>query len=54
MSTKKTEEAPLSEHRPSRAEALQMFAENPGLAWIQTEDGNLSREGTLVPMAQGE
>lgn len=44
----------LSEHRPSYPEALAMFKENPGLAWIQTEDGNLSRDGVLVPQAQGE
>lgn len=53
MATKKPEPV-LSEHRPTYPEALEMFKENPGLAWILIDEGNLSREGTLVPMAQGE
>lgn len=46
--------APLSERNPSYEEALAMFEDNPGLAWVLSDQGNLSREGTLVPMAQGE
>lgn len=31
-----------------------MFADTPGLAWVLTDRGNLSRDGVLVPVATGE
>lgn len=39
---------------PTVAQAEAMFAENPGLSWVLTESGNLSRDGVLVPRLAGE
>lgn len=35
-------------------QAQAMFAENPGLAHVMTDQGNLSRDGILVKVAHGE
>ena len=39
---------PLYEVLPSVAEARQMFRERPGLAHVVTDQGTLSRDGTLT------
>lgn len=44
--------AAVAEH-PTIDEAQAAFADNPGLAWILTDRGNLSRDGILQPAAIG-
>jgi hypothetical protein len=47
-------DTPAVAANPTIEEAEAMFADNPGLASVLTDRGNLTRSGFLTPAAVGE
>lgn len=45
------DEIPVEETKPTTAEAKEMFRQRPDLWSVETDEGTLTRDGTLTPNA---